>query len=58
MHARNEHTSQVPAFVEVPVGLKIMPQNTPTLYKKIEDIRMRGVTLMCTSTGLFYFLLS
>ena len=40
MHARNEHTSQVPAFVEVPVGLKIMPQNTPTLFKKIEDIRM------------------
>ena len=36
MHAWNEHASQVPAFVEIPVGLKTMPQNTPTLYKELK----------------------
>ena len=36
MHARNEHTSQVPAFDEVPVGPKIMPQNTLTAYEELK----------------------
>ena len=35
MHARNEHASQVPALVEIPVGLKTMPQNTPTVYDEL-----------------------
>lgn len=33
MHARNEHASQIPALAEIPVGLKIMPQNTPTVWR-------------------------
>ena len=32
MHAWNEHESQVPASVEIPVGIKIMPQNSLTVY--------------------------
>ena len=35
MHARNEHVNQVPAFVEIFVGLKIMPQNSPTVYEEL-----------------------
>lgn len=36
MHARNEHASQVPAFAKIPVGLKIMPQNNPTVYEELK----------------------
>ena len=36
MHALNEHASQVPAFAKIPVGLKIMPQNNPTVYEELK----------------------
>ena len=36
MHARNEYASQVPAFFEILVGLKIMPQNSPTVYEELK----------------------
>ena len=36
MHARNEHASQVSALVEIPVGLKTMSQNTPTVYDELK----------------------
>ena len=41
MHARNEHTSQVLTFVEVPVGLEIMPQNNPTVYEELKIWHVR-----------------
>ena len=36
MRTRNEHASQAPALVEIPVGLKIMSQNTPTAYEELK----------------------
>ena len=55
MHARNEHASQVPAFVEIPVGIKNYASKYSNRIRRIEDIRMWGVILMYMSTGRLHF---